>query len=403
MSDSNRWAVEHADALIAAVGRPGIFRWTASPMHRSGTRTDVHRCSIPTTRIRIAFAQMNIATNAVVGTTSVPDRPGRPQSRNRVHVAVASRSGNRDRSRIEAAPAARAFDQLGAVRVEWHTDEFNEQSRAAIAKLGAQFEGLLRKHAAPGRKLAYNALFAMTDDDWPTIAPRGSSRHVRETTNHLHSSAKSMPRFSGRRIRVGTVPRAIRTGNRLRTGSPSPYGRRSTNTLAVLALVFAFLIAPMGIVFGHIARDRIRTDRGRRRGLALAGLIIGDIFTALGILAVIVWTAFFGLVATAVGIAANEASSRSLTYTTPYSYCADYDSRTYGTRDYNAENNHAPTRNNHDRSICRLSPAGTVKVSSRTTPAATRPILPSPLRSRPDHEPSSAKPESAATTTRVND
>ena len=36
--------------------------------------------------------------------------------------------------------------KCGAVRVVWHTHEDNAQSRAAIAKLGAQFEGLLRKH-----------------------------------------------------------------------------------------------------------------------------------------------------------------------------------------------------------------------------------------------------------------
>lgn len=103
-------------------------------------------------------------------------------------------------------------------------------------------------------------------------------------------------------------------------GQPDPYGRRPTNTLAVLALVFAFLIAPLGIVFGHIARGQIKRTGEEGDGLALAGLIIGYIFTALGILAVIVWIAFFGLLAAAFGNAANDASSRSFTYTTPYSY-----------------------------------------------------------------------------------
>ena len=69
------------------------------------------------------------------------------------------------------------FDQLEAVRVEWHTDEFNEQSRAAIAKLGAQFEGLLRKHRRRvDGSWRTTALFAMTDEDWPTIAPQLETR-----------------------------------------------------------------------------------------------------------------------------------------------------------------------------------------------------------------------------------
>ena len=61
-----------------------------------------------------------------------------------------------------------AFDTLGAARVVWHTDMLNERSRAAIARLGARFEGELRKHRirADGT-WRDTAQFAMTDDDWP--------------------------------------------------------------------------------------------------------------------------------------------------------------------------------------------------------------------------------------------
>jgi N-acetyltransferase len=39
-----------------------------------------------------------------------------------------------------------AFDQLQAERVEFKTDERNEQSRTAILQLGAKFEGILRSN-----------------------------------------------------------------------------------------------------------------------------------------------------------------------------------------------------------------------------------------------------------------
>jgi len=39
-----------------------------------------------------------------------------------------------------------AFDKLSAERVEFKTDERNIASRKAIEKIGAQFEGLLRRH-----------------------------------------------------------------------------------------------------------------------------------------------------------------------------------------------------------------------------------------------------------------
>ncbi len=39
-----------------------------------------------------------------------------------------------------------AFGALGCMRVELKTDARNERSRAAMAALGAQFEGIARKH-----------------------------------------------------------------------------------------------------------------------------------------------------------------------------------------------------------------------------------------------------------------
>lgn len=59
-----------------------------------------------------------------------------------------------------------AFTQAGAERVVWHTHEDNAQSRAAIAKLGATFEGLLRKHRRFGDGWRTTAQYAMTVDDW---------------------------------------------------------------------------------------------------------------------------------------------------------------------------------------------------------------------------------------------
>jgi RimJ/RimL family protein N-acetyltransferase len=70
-----------------------------------------------------------------------------------------------------------AFETLGAVRVVWHTDIRNERSQAAIARLGAAREGVLRKHK-PRRDGTWRdtVQFAMTDDDWPTVRDRLSAR-----------------------------------------------------------------------------------------------------------------------------------------------------------------------------------------------------------------------------------
>ena len=56
----------------------------------------------------------------------------------------------------------------GCVRVVWHTDVLNLQSRRAIEGLGAQREGLLRKHKLRRDGTWRDTVqYAMTDDDWP--------------------------------------------------------------------------------------------------------------------------------------------------------------------------------------------------------------------------------------------
>lgn len=64
-------------------------------------------------------------------------------------------------------------------------------------------------------------------------------------------------------------------------GYPYAPPPRGTNTMAILALVFAFVFAPAAIVLGHIARKQIRLTGEDGDGLALAGLIIGYVFTGL--------------------------------------------------------------------------------------------------------------------------
>jgi len=54
------------------------------------------------------------------------------------------------------------------VRVQLKTDERNVRSRAAIARLGATFEGILRKYQARYDGYVRNtAIFSLTAEEWP--------------------------------------------------------------------------------------------------------------------------------------------------------------------------------------------------------------------------------------------
>jgi len=60
-----------------------------------------------------------------------------------------------------------AFEHLKLARVEICTNENNEQSRNAIARIGGHFEGILRKHRrAPDGNYRNTALFSIIDDEW---------------------------------------------------------------------------------------------------------------------------------------------------------------------------------------------------------------------------------------------
>ena len=66
-----------------------------------------------------------------------------------------------------------AFETWDCVRVELITDVRNEQSRAAILRLGAKQEGILRKHLIlPSGRVRDSVFFSIIDDEWPEVKER---------------------------------------------------------------------------------------------------------------------------------------------------------------------------------------------------------------------------------------
>jgi RimJ/RimL family protein N-acetyltransferase len=63
-----------------------------------------------------------------------------------------------------------AFETAGLRRVEFKTDARNERSRGALTALGAQFEGIFRKHRVlPGGGVRDSAYYSVIDDEWPAV------------------------------------------------------------------------------------------------------------------------------------------------------------------------------------------------------------------------------------------
>ena len=76
-----------------------------------------------------------------------------------------------------------AFELWQCVRVELITDVLNQQSRAAILRIGAKQEGILRKHMIlPTGRIRDSVVFSIIDDEWPEVKAR------------LHGKLRAAPR-----------------------------------------------------------------------------------------------------------------------------------------------------------------------------------------------------------------
>ncbi len=166
---------EHADGLFAAVDSGEVFRWlpVSRPEDLGQMRALVGEMLIREPA-QLTWTQTLTATGEVAGFTTFYDID--PAQRT---VAIGWtwlgsrfwRTGVNTEAKLLL--LSRAFDDLGCVRVVWHTDVNNERSQAAIARLGATREGLLRKHKRrPDGSWRDTVLFSMLDTEWPAARER---------------------------------------------------------------------------------------------------------------------------------------------------------------------------------------------------------------------------------------
>jgi N-acetyltransferase len=73
-----------------------------------------------------------------------------------------------------------AFETLKCIAVDLRTHEKNVQSRAAIERLGAKLDGLLRNHRImPDGGLRNTATYSIIDAEWPAVKARLEARLAR--------------------------------------------------------------------------------------------------------------------------------------------------------------------------------------------------------------------------------
>ncbi len=71
----------------------------------------------------------------------------------------------------------KAFDEMGCVRVQLTTDETNAASRAAILRLGAKEEGVIRhERIMPDGRKRNSVRYSIIDDEWPAVKAKLEQR-----------------------------------------------------------------------------------------------------------------------------------------------------------------------------------------------------------------------------------
>ncbi|MFK3980367.1 bifunctional pyridoxamine 5'-phosphate oxidase family protein/GNAT family N-acetyltransferase [Micromonospora sp. NPDC050397] len=162
----------HTDELYAAGDDAEVWRHLAHP--RPGHRDELAAIVAEALRAqhdgrRVPWVQRCARTGAIVGSTSYyeVDEARRAVAIGHTWLGRAHwRTGINTEAKLLL--LTRAFEELGAERVAWHTDIRNERSRRAIERLGATREGVLRRHRQrPDGSWRDTVLYAMTADEWP--------------------------------------------------------------------------------------------------------------------------------------------------------------------------------------------------------------------------------------------
>jgi RimJ/RimL family protein N-acetyltransferase len=169
---------DHCDELVAAAADGRLWElWYTSVPTPDGMAADIEaRLARQAAGEMLPFT-VRSAGGAVVGMTTYlnvePEGP-RLEIGATWTAASAQRTGVNTESKLLL--LGHAFDVVGCLAVEFRTHWHNRQSRAAIERLGAKQDGVLRNHRRlPDGSLRDTVVYSIVDSEWPAV--RAGLRH----------------------------------------------------------------------------------------------------------------------------------------------------------------------------------------------------------------------------------
>lgn len=174
---------DHHDGLCEAVGDGELWRlWYTSIPKPEGMRADIDtRLGLQAAGSMLPFAIRERATGRIAGMTTYLHIDA---ARRRLEIGATWVARSLQRSGLNTECKllllTHAFESLGCIAVEFRTSFFNHTSRAAIARLGAKQDGILRNHGfhADGT-LRDTVVFSITDAEWPGVKANLTHRLAR--------------------------------------------------------------------------------------------------------------------------------------------------------------------------------------------------------------------------------
>lgn len=181
--------LRHIDALAAAsAAEPSLYQWSAVPQGKLETARYIETAlAWRDAGTALPFAIVRRSDNAVIGSTRYFDmeRWAWPEGHARHGSSAAdaceigytwlTNSAIRTAANTEAKRLmlAHAFESWRMLRVCLHTDKRNQRSRAAIERIGGQFEGILRSHRMAADHIPRDsARYSIVAEEWPALKPR---------------------------------------------------------------------------------------------------------------------------------------------------------------------------------------------------------------------------------------
>jgi len=166
-------SMAHHAALCEVAFEPEMWRWMLNDV---ATPDDVAlfikgALAEQAQGVSLPFATVDVATGRAVGSTRYLNI-STGNRRLEIGSTWIGAGWRRTAANTEAKllMLRHAFETLGAIRVELKTDELNTRSRTAILRIGAQFEGIFRKHMVmPNGRIRNTAYYSIIDDEWPAV------------------------------------------------------------------------------------------------------------------------------------------------------------------------------------------------------------------------------------------